>query len=473
MYRRRLAADPRDAQAAHALATIAAAEHDYREAEALWRQALRARPDWVEPRRALAQLYLDWGRVDDAVELLRAGLARRPDSVDLLYALGLALEDAGDRDGAEHSYRAAIARDPAWGAPQGALLTMLRDAATPEDLARADALLSDPALPHADRALLAYGIGRVHEARGEHAQAFRALELANAARCRVAGPFDRESFASRIDETIAAFSAEILEGFRSWQPSLPWRPIFIVGMPRSGTTLAERILSAHPQVTGYGETPELPRLARRMAEYCASLLDWPQAVADLTPESAAEAARAYIEAVAGNDGPPTPWFTDKLPFNFHHVGLISALFPNAAVVVCRRDPRDVAVSIWSENFAASHRYATSLADTAFCIAQFERLMRHWEQHAPVHLVPMSYERLVADPDTGVRRLVEAVGLEWDPRCARFFETGDAVQTPSRWQVRRPVYTSSVGRWRRFEPWLGPLLDEIRRLGITLPDPVSD
>ena len=461
-YRSRLQQNPDDAEALHALATIAAEDHDYAEAEEYWRRSIRLKPDWTAARRGLGQMYLDWGRVGAAVAVLREGLARRADSLDLNYALGLALEDAGDREGAERCYRRAMALDPAWGAPLGALLMLLRERAGHAEVERAEKLLAAPATDCGDAALIAYGLGRVHEASGRYEAAFRALSRANAERRKLAGAFDVDALRRRTQATIEAFDPARLASFAQWPPLDGPQPIFVVGMPRSGTTLVERLLASHPRVTGFGESPELPRLARRMPEYCASLQDWPQAIGDCTPAAARLAAAAYREAVTGTAGSPTPFFIDKLPFNFQHLGLVAALFPAARVVVCRRDPRDVAVSIWAENFAVSQRYATSLADIAAYIAEFERLMAHWSAHAPLPITEVVYESLTEDPEAGVRALVQGVGLEWEPACLRFFEAGDAVQTPSRWQVRQPIYRSSVARWKRYEPWLGELFAALQR-----------
>jgi hypothetical protein len=228
--------------------------------------------------------------------------------------------------------------------------------------------------------------------------------------------------------------------------------VFIVGLPRSGTTLTEQILASHPLLHGAGELPDLPRLAARIAPEA----PW-QSAQRLERLSSQELAHEYLGAL--REGAPRGRLriTDKLPFNFFQLGFAALLFPQARVIHCRRDARDNALSIWLENFNADQRYATDFDDIAHLRRGYESLMAHWQATLPLRILEVDYEALVADVEGQARRLVEFVGAPWDRRCLDFHQSARAVQTPSRWQVRERIYTRSVERWRNYAPHLPELL----------------
>jgi hypothetical protein len=326
-------------------------------------------------------------------------------------------------------------------------------------VAEAERRLGDATVPASSRALLAFGLGKVYESRKQYEQAFAAWVQANALRRELQEPMSRERLLDRGRRLRTVFTPERFAAAAAWG-SADERPVFIVGMPRSGTTLVEQIISAHPLAAGCGELPDLARIARGLSGAIGTMTGWPESATALTAPVGQAAARHYLDILERRAAPGARRITDKAPANFFYLGLVAMLFPKAHVVWCRRDPRDVAVSIYSENFAVQQTYATRLEDIAFYYHEQERLMRHWQDVLPLPIATVNYEELVADFEPGVRRLIDALGLPFAPECLAFHQQERAVLTPSRWQVRQPLYGSSVGRWKRYEPWLGPLFQAL-------------
>jgi len=386
------------------------------------------------------------GRHAESLAHFERSLARVPRSAALWMAFAQGNEEAGDAMRAEAAYREAMAQSPDWAMPLAGLLGLLRSEAPQADLDRAQALLGSGALGDADVALLAYPVGRVLDARREPARAFEAWSLANAAREREVGALDRTAFEAGVEAQIAEpVDAPVFPVRKEGRPQL----VLVVGMPRSGTTLVEQILDAHPEVVGCGESPFFAELATRHPQ--ASSLD------QATIEREAESYFAQLRRLAGN-APRV--LIDKAPLNAFHLGHVQRLVPEAKILWCRRDARDVALSIFSENFAKAATFSTSLTAIASCINAQHRLMRHWQAKLALPIFEVQYEALVDDLETHARRMLAFCGLEWSPDCLAFHQSGRVVQTPSRWQVRQPVHRRAAGRWRPYAEFLQPLLDAL-------------
>jgi len=373
--------------------------------------------------------------------------------------LAQAQEDIGDRAGAESSYQQALALRPDWPMALGGLLELKRGQAPLALIETAQALQRGNGLDDAGRALLGYGLGKALDGLGRHAEAMTSWIDANAARRRMIGPLDRAALDERANRLIEDFSPRFWQRVAASGLSSTL-PVFVVGMPRSGTTLVEQIIAAHPGAVGCGELPDIALMAQRLPQRLAAEQRWPAHPAAIEREVLREEAGRYLALLERKAGPGVARAVDKAPLNFFHVGLIAALFPQARVVWCRRDPRDVALSIFSENFALQAQYATDLADIGYFHRIHERLMRHWQASNALPIIEIDYARLVQDFEGTTRQLIEFLGLPWDPACLDFHASARAVQTPSRWQVRQPIYTGSLGRWRKYAAWLSPLLAEL-------------
>ena len=428
-------------------------------AEGIWRRAIDQLPSSQGPLLGLAQLLFEQSRLEECLRIYRDGAQRLPTSPEMHLGLGQLLEDFGDRAGAEAEFRRALELRPQWALPVEALLTLLRKNAREEDLRAAREILDDPARPPADHANAGFGLGKALDARGDYDGAFDAWRRANEARRRQIGPFDRARAASRVDRSIQQFDKRFFEARAGWG-SRSDRPVFVLGMPRSGTTLVEQILSAHPEVEGCGELTDLPRVARALPRQAGTLLHWPQAADALNQDLVARAADDYLQGVLRKHPSQALRLVDKAPSNYLHIGLILLMFPRATILWCRRDPRDIGVSIYSENFGLGQKHSTDLADIGFYFRQHIRLMRHWLEVSGSRITQCRYEELIADPEVQSRRLVEAAGLAWDERCLKFHEDTRPVLTPSRWQVRSPIYQAAAGRWQRYEQYLQPLLESL-------------
>lgn len=397
----------------------------------------------------LSQCRRRLGAPQDASTVVRAALERFPDDAPLWMELGWIEEDLGDAAQAQVAYARAHALRPGWADPLAASIAMQRGNA-PEALVReAEAMLAQAAGSGHEQAYLHYVLGKRDDARGAYADAARHWSAANAIRVRVDGGFDRAEFSAKIDAAIEALTSDVLR-LRHADALPDERPVFVLGMPRSGTTLVEQILAAHPQVYGCGELTGIVAIAQDASRDTG--LRWPQDAAAFDTAWLHRRAADYLQSAARPAPEDAKRLVDKQPYNFLHVGLIAMLFADARIVWCRRDPRDIALSIFSESFSPLSAYATDLADIRFFIDEQERLMRHWQSVSPLPMLEVHYEEVVADTEAQARRLIDFAGLPWDPACLEFHKSGRSVQTLSRWQVRQPVHSRSVGRWRNYAQW---------------------
>ena len=311
-------------------------------------------------------------------------------------------------------------------------------------------LAERPGLDVLPRINVHFGLGKAYDDLGDYAEAMRHYEAANRLRA-MSVRLDRAALAAKYDNLIAGFTADALERARQAlaRPTCPGNdlPVFIVGMPRSGTTLVEQILSSHPAVAADGE---LNFWGDRLRGWDASRIGAGEAG---TLVKAAEDYRAELRQI----GPEALRVTDKRPRNFELLWLIRLAFPDARVIHCRRSPVDTCLSIFFANFSARQDYACDRGDLVFFYRQYERLMDHWRRALPPdRFTEVEYETLIADREAETRRLIAFCGLDWNDACLSPERNGRVVKTASLWQARQPVYTTSVERWRRYEPWLGEL-----------------
>src|SRR6266478_5628021 len=300
-----------------------------------------------------------------------------------------------------------------------------------------------------NRIKLHRGLGKHYERAGDYERAFGHFASAKEFLKRSRAPFDIGAVARTFDRLTQAFSREFFARDQACI-SDSQRPVFIVGLPRSGTTLVEQILASHPRLFGAGELQDIPKTVKLLRP------EYPECIAVMDLEALNQLANDYLGVLDRLAGPEPLRITDKMPLNSLHLGLIARLFPESRIVYCRRDPLDVAISCFVELFDLEHDYTTTLEDFGHYFIEHERLMAHWRAALPISIHEVQYEALLADPEGTSRALVAYCGLEWDPTCLQFHKTERTVQTPSRWQVRQPLYQSSIGRWRRYLPHMASL-----------------
>ena len=330
--------------------------------------------------------------------------------------------------------------------------------------ARIEELLNDPSLPPDRRRPLLFGLAHVLDGRGEFERAADLFAEANASQLadfRASGKgYDPAAHRRFVDRLIAKFTPEFFERVRG-AGSDTERPVFIVGMPRSGTSLVEQILASHPRVFGAGEL----RLVRETFEALPAETDHPMlapldCVDHVDRDSLRNLAHRHLDALASRNT-TADRIIDKMPENTLYLGLIVAMFPRARLIHCRRDSRDVALSCWMTHFAEM-RWACDLDHIASRIVENDRAMDHWRRVPPVPIFELEYEAMVADLEDAARQLVAWCGLEWEPACLDFHKARRHVRTTSVAQVRGPIYNSSVGRWRNYERPLAPLFAKLGR-----------
>ncbi len=428
------------------------------EAAAAYEGAREASPGTTAGRLAGAKATLLL-RPRGAEEQLRDLLARDPSSAEAHLVLGLVLSEAGRFDEAGASFERSLALAPGQAtAHHGLVATRRMTEADRPVVSRILARLEGTDLAGPQRMTLHFAAGKALDDLGEYSAAMQQFDAANALRGQLSA-FDPRDFERRVDGILARFTrdfftrhARLLEAPGEADET----PVLVLGMPRSGTTLIERILSSHPSVAGGGElgfwNDHAPALIAAPLE---------ELLAKAPPLR--DAYRRLLSSV----GPDAARVTDKMPFNFLWAGLVHALFPRARIVHCRRSPLDTCLSIYQTHFAQHWGFASDRSHLVAYYRQYLRLMDHWRAVLPVdRFIDVDYEEATGQPESTARRLIAFCGLPWDPSCLLPERNTDAVRTASKWQARQPIYKSSVERWRHYEPWLGAL----RELGAPLPSP---
>jgi tetratricopeptide (TPR) repeat protein len=408
----------------------------------------------------LAHTRLKIGDTHRAIDGFRQALKLEPQRIQDRILLGEALELAGSFKQAQAQYLSALRRDENNVVALAQLLNLPEGSPDPAQISKAHRLLETVALMDSDRARLQVALGRFYDRRGSYDNAFKCFRAGNELQFAKA-PFNSEGYAAAVDRLIAAFSCALLSAIPRHGIDTD-RPIFIVGMPRSGTTLLEQILASHPLVAGGGELLTIMRLGSRMHHLGRDCRPYPDGVRDLTASDLARMAREYLEKL-DQISSTAARVTDKQPFNFMHLGLVAILFPRATILHCRRDPLDTCLSCYCTSFAEEVQFAHDLQTLGRYYLDYQRLMEHWRKVLPLRIVDVQYEELVRNTESVVREVLNQCGLEWEACCLNFHDTRRYVRTPSRWQVRQPIYPQSIGRWKNYERHLQPLKAILSRL----------
>lgn len=444
--------NPENAELQLYLADLLLERRCFAAAAACYRRAIELDPGRISARHGLANALRASGAIEAAIVEYRAALALDANQAPIWNDLGRCFLALGRFDEAVESFRRALALDPELADAYRNLASCRGIAAEDPAMVRLTALATQADLPVEQRAAAGFALGLMLDEADRHDDAFAAYDAANrlyrVARAEAGDRFDAAELARRVDRTIEQFTPTAFSGMTGWGNSSAL-PVFIVGMPRSGTSLVEQIAASHSGVFGAGEL-------RSIGEAAAAL----GAVESWTPSLVRKVADTQLDRLRALDG-TAERIVDKLPDNIFLLGVIAALFPAARVVFCRRDPRDIGLSCYFQKFSAgSLTFSYDLADCGRRIRETERLARHWHRVLPLRWLDVEYEALIADPETESRRLIDFLGLDWQPACLDFHRTDRIVQTASSWQVRQPLYSRSVGRWRAYVNHLTPLLDAL-------------
>jgi tetratricopeptide (TPR) repeat protein len=492
-YDRALALDANDADACNGRGNVLKKLHRIREAEEMFRRAVLLNPDHAQARCNLGSVLIDLGKPDQAEPNLRRAVALDPDFAIALHNLGTALIGLDRSDEAVAVIQRAVALKPDLAGAHHNLgvalmelgrLTEAREAAeravalAPRELSylrqlgdvgkyvagdryftSLEALAADTAAVSVDdQIILHFALAKAHADIGKPEEEFRQLLAGNALK-RAQIDYDEMTVLGEIERTRQVFTAEFIRASEGAGEPSP-KPIFIIGMPRSGTTLVEQILASHPAVRGAGELTLFERAIDDVRAAMTEAAAYPEMALRMSGNDSRELGARYLAAIE-QLAPASSHVTDKMPTNFLFAGLIHLALPHATIIHTVRDPVDTCISCFSRLFTEVNFQTYDLAELGRYYRHYRALMAHWHRVLPAgRILDVSYEETVADLEGAARRILSHCGLPWDPRCLDFHLTERVVRTASATQVRQPIYTSSIGRWRAYEPMLGPLLAEL-------------
>ena len=425
------------------------------------RTAIALKPDFFEAHLNLGNQLRNLERLEEAETIVRGAIELNRDFAPAWVALGNVQTTAGNRDGAIASYQKALELWPgdATAFYHLTVISKAGGATVPPKLALAFRRIADQATLSLDDGILVNSaLGLLADRSGRYDEAFarfrRSNELLLERRARRGETYDRRAHSALVDRIIETFTPAFFAARKdAGRPGE--RLIFIVGVPRSGTTLTEQILSSHPGIFGAGELEDIFDMAKAIEGY-------PEALADFTADDWRRRAAAYLAHIDALDSESTR-VCDKLPRNFIHLGLIAVLFPGARVVHCRRNGTDTCLSNYFHYFSSLIRYNNDFADLAAYYRDYHRLMTHWKSVLPLPIFDLHYEEMVGDQERVTRGLIDFAGVEWDDACLAFHRNPRPVRTASNIQVRQTIYKSSVERWRNYERHVGVLRQALGRL----------
>ncbi len=452
-YQRALEINPDDAPTLSNLGATLRSLGKTDEAVDCLRKAVRLRPDFGVGQTNLGMVLLVTGEIAEAEACYRTALRLDRDNLEALAGMAKTLTVKGDFDGADTYWRRVLAVDPHYGRAYAGLALSRTFQPGDAEIESLERRLQRETFTDDERREIHFALGKAYDDVGTFDRAIEHFRAGNGLKDIGAG-FDGKAFGREIDCLIATFDQAFFDARVGWGSDSE-RPLFIVGMPRSGTTLVEQILASHPQVFGAGEFEALGELARSLGSTADGALKFPDAMANVDEAAVRRLADRYLDRVSPLSRDALR-VTDKMPDNYLRLGLVAAMFPHARVVHCRRDPLDLCLSCYFSDFRTPHPYAYDLADLGAYHREYTRLMTHWRAVLPLPTLDVCYDDLVGDPGEVTRGMIDFCGLEWDDACLRFYEHDRPVWTLSGWQVRQPIYRTSVGRWRNYDAHLGPL-----------------
>ena len=481
---------PTDVAAIRMMAELAARVGRLADAEHLLRRALELAPGWAAARTNLATVLYKQNRPAEAIAELRrleqddahnlghtslmaAALGRvgghqealdlyaqllsaRPNEPKLWMSYGHILKTVGRFDESIAAYRRSLGIAPTLGEVWWSLANLKTFRFGNDEIAAMERALASDEIGDEDRFHLHFALGKAFEDRRDAQASFGHYEQGNALR-RAAVDYDPGVIESHVERSRALFTQDFFSA-RQDTGCAARDPIFIVGLPRAGSTLIEQILSSHPEVEGTTELPDIPMIAKRLGGRTrkSEQSAYPDCLAEMAPEELRALGEEYLQRAQVQRASDRPLFIDKLPNNWSHVGFIRLILPNARIIDARRHPLACGFSNFKQHFARGQAFTYDLGELGRYYRNYVELMRHFDAVMPGHVCRVIHEDLVEDPEREVRRMLAYLGLAFDPACLAFYENPRAVRTPSAEQVRRPISREGLDQWRAYRQWLGPL-----------------
>jgi tetratricopeptide (TPR) repeat protein len=452
-YGRALLLNPTHAGVYYNLGIALAALGRIDEAIRYYQRAVELKPEYADAHNNLGNTLAALGRSDDAMTHYAQALAINPDHAEAHNNLGNIFREQGRFSDAAAHYTRVIAIQPDRAEAHFHRAEIKTFHQGDEDLTALEKLAHRETLPPRKGPFIHFALAKALEDSGDYPGAFRHLRTGNLLK-RAQINYDETAVADNFRRIEAMFDQSLFERFpAAGDPSST--PVFVLGMPRSGSSLIEQILASHPQIHGAGELTDLETAMRNILG-----APYPQCVADLDATALRDIGRDYLARLSAR-APGKARIVDKLPGNFFYIGLIRLILPNARIIHTLREPNDTCVSCYSKLFASGHFFSYDLSELGRFYRRYSELMNHWRRVLPPQsILDVAYEDVVDDLEGQARRLVDFCGLPWDDACLNFYKTSRPVKTASAVQVRKPLFRSSLQRWRRFEAGIGPLLREL-------------
>ncbi|MCP4271765.1 MAG: tetratricopeptide repeat protein [Gammaproteobacteria bacterium] len=466
LLRRAVEKAPDFNQAWHDLFTVQYEQEKHTDAIKSAIALTKLKPNDIKPRVMLASAHAGAGEHQMAVQLFDKALEIAPGYVGALCSKGNSCRTIGDQEGAIAAFRKSIEVNPLHTEPYWSLANLKTFRFEQSEVENMLALVKDERITPEGQVHLYNALGHEFHARGDYEQSFELIDKGNKQR-REQEFYDSDVNEAKVNQTIEVFSKQFInnsEGYGDPDPS----PIFIVGLPRSGSTLIEQILASHSKVEGTYELHDLALTIREIPEYPERGLHYPKTLTNINHEMFKSFGADYIQRTCRVRS-ELPFFTDKNPNNFMHAGLLHLILPNAKIINARRHPLDSCFGSYRQLFASGQPFTYDLIDLGEYYMQYQHLMDHWHQVLPGKVLDVNYEEVVADTENQIRRILNHCKLDWEDNCLNFHETNRAVKTASSEQVRKPIYASSVNSWRCYETHLGDLIEVLEPLLAKLPE----
>ena len=454
-YEQALAIEPDNAQLHKNLGSAHHKLGRWQKALMCFEQALSLRPDYIDAHIELATLLRQLGRTEQALAQLEQAIEFKPDDVDAHINLADTLRDLGESETAIARLEQFLSARPRCGAPYYHI-SMIKP--RHELIPVVEKLISDPALPNDDAIYCHFALGNFFKSDQSFDQAFHHFQKANTLYRKTFAYEAKENIAS-VDGLIRVYSKRYFQRKRQYG-SVSQLPVFILGMPRSGTTLVEQILSSHPRVHGAGELGAMTSVNVNIALQLKSARPFPECMSLIDEKIVQEYSARYLQELA-HHSPTAERIIDKFTENFFRIGLIKTLFPDAHIIHCQRNPLDNCISLFFHYFIG-FRCCFELTELGQYYLDYQRLMRHWQALFPGQIFTVRYEELVANQEAVSKQLVDYIGLDWDEKCLDFHHNERAVMTASNIQVRQPMYSDSIDRWKPYEKHLQPLIEVLQQ-----------
>jgi tetratricopeptide (TPR) repeat protein len=447
---------PEQSAAYHDLGRFLVDRSRLSEATILFRKAIEINPSNYSNHLALGNTLSMLGLTVEALAAFEKCLELEPREPSALLGRGHLLRIQGRRDEAAASYKKCAELRPRFGAAFWALASLKGHRFSDDDVSEMQRRIESGGLNPESETNFRFALARAYENLGDFEAAWRQYQQGNEQK-RARVQYDPVDVETKHDRLIEVFTAGLLQEKGARETVRP-TPIFILGVPRSGSTLIEQILASHSMVEGAGELPQIVMMSAALGKNRSDDPAYPELLRQMNHEELTSLGKTYMEQTAPHRHEDLPYFTDKMPANFSHAGFIQLILPNAKIIDARRNPLDTCVGNYRQLFAQGKKQSYDLQELGEYYLQYERMMDHWDEVLPGRILQVQYEDVVSDLESQVRRILEHCGLPWEDSCLKFFESDRAVNTASAEQVREPIYKDAVGYWKHYESHLGELLE---------------